>query len=222
MAAPPRRLADRRARKGIKKHRPEIIIVDMKDHVLGRAATVVAKQLLLGKKVTAVRCEKITIAGKPIRNHIKYLQFLRKRKLSNPKMGPFHHRAPTEVFLRTVRSMLPKKNKRGAHALRNLVAYEGIPTNVAGKGHRTVIPRAQRHYCYRNDRAYTVLGDLCTKVGWKYGAVVERAEKARIAKATRRHENNSKVRDAWKAARKQAVTKMAKKDVEVLKKFGQL
>ncbi|RNF05502.1 60S ribosomal protein L13a, partial [Trypanosoma conorhini] len=149
MVLPSRQKVDRRSRKGSKKHRPEIIVVDLKDHVLGRAAAIVAKQLLLGKKITAVRCEQLTIAGTEIRNKIKYLQFLRKRKLSNPKLGPFHHRSPSDIFLRTVRSMLPRYTKRGQKALRQLVAYEGVPTNVVRTGGRVVIPKAQRHYCYR-------------------------------------------------------------------------
>ncbi|RNF13301.1 60S ribosomal protein L13a, partial [Trypanosoma conorhini] len=68
-------------------------------------------------------------------------QFLRKRKLSNPKLGPFHHRSPSDIFLRTVRSMLPRYTKRGQKALRQLVAYEGVPTNVVRTGGRVVIPQ---------------------------------------------------------------------------------
>ncbi|CAJ1023276.1 hypothetical protein Q4I30_003145 [Leishmania utingensis] len=57
MALPSRKNVSRVQRKKAKKHRPEIIVIDLKDHVLGRAAAVVAKQLLLGKKITVVRCE---------------------------------------------------------------------------------------------------------------------------------------------------------------------
>ena len=220
--APSRKIAAYRARKGVKAHRHDITIVDLKDHVLGRAAAVVAKQLLLGKKITVVRCEKITMAGTEIRNKIKYLQFLRKRKLSNPKLGPFHHRAPSEVFLRTVRSMLPRYTKRGQKALRALVAYEGVPVNVVHKGHRVVIPKAQRHNCYKGERPYTVLGNLCKHVGWKYSDAVEKAETARIAKSQKAHEKNAKTRAAWKSARKEAISKIAPHNVEILKKFGQI
>lgn len=220
MVLPSRTVANRRVRKNASKHRPEIIVIDLKDHVLGRAASIVAKQLLLGKKITVVRCEKLTIAGSEIRNKIRYLNFLRKRKLSNPKLGPFHHRSPSDVFLRTVRSMLPRYTKRGQHALRHLVAYEGIPTNVARTGGRAVIPKAERHYCYRSERAYTVLGEMCKHVGWKYSDIVEKLETARKEKSARHHVKTQKVRDAWKSARKTAMTKMPKKNVEVLKKFG--
>lgn len=220
MGAPSRKVVDRRQRKGIKKHRPEIITVDLKDHVLGRAAAVIAKQLLLGKKITVVRCDKATIAGTEIRNKIKYLNFLKKKKLTNPKLGPFHHRSPSDIFVRTVRSMLPRYTKRGQKALRALVAYEGIPANVTRTGARVVIPKAQRFARYKSERAYTVLGNMCKHVGWKYSDVVEKLEKARIEKAVRQYKKNAKVRDAWKSARKEALTKVNKKNLDVLKKFG--
>lgn len=36
------------------------------------------------------------------RNQTKYAQFLRKRTNTNPKRGPFHFRAPSRIFWRTV------------------------------------------------------------------------------------------------------------------------
>jgi large subunit ribosomal protein L13Ae len=220
MGAPARKVVDRRVRKGMKKHRPDVITIDLKDHVLGRAAAVIAKQLLLGKKITVVRTEQVTIAGTEIRNKIKYLNFLRKRKLTNPKLGPFHHRSPADIFVRTVRSMLPRYTKRGQKALRALVAYEGIPANCTRTGGRVVIPKAQRFSCYKSERPYTVLGNMCKHVGWKYSAVVEKLEKARIEKAARQYKKTAGVRAAWKSARKEALGKINKKNLEVLKKFG--
>eukprot|EP00796_Vickermania_ingenoplastis_P001009 gene1009-601_t len=220
MAVPSRKNTARAQRKSAKKHRPEIVVIDLKDHVLGRAAAVVAKQLLLGKKITVVRCEQLNIAGTEIRNKIKYLQYLRKRKLTNPTLGPFHHRSPADVFTRTVRSMLPRYTKRGMKALHSLVAYEGVPANVVRAGGRVVIPRAQRHFCFRSERPYTVLGNMCKHVGWKYSDVVEKLEKARVEKAERHYKKQQKLRDAWKSARSAAIAKMPKHNVEVLKKFG--
>lgn len=41
---------------------------------------------------------------------LRYLDFLNKRHLVNPKKsGPFHHRAPSRIFQRTVRGMVPHK-----------------------------------------------------------------------------------------------------------------
>ncbi|EPY43495.1 large subunit ribosomal protein L13Ae [Angomonas deanei] len=116
--------------------------------------------------------------------------------------------------------MLPRYTKRGMTALHHLVAYEGIPVNMVRAGGRCVIPRAQRHLCYRKERAYTVLGNMCKHVGWKYSDIVEKLEAARKEKSTRYYKKQEGLRNAWASARKDAVKKMAAKDVEVLKKFG--
>lgn len=219
-AAPSRKNVARALRKKAKAHRPEITIVDLKDHVLGRAAAIVAKQLLLGKKITVVRTDELNLSGKEIRNKIKYANFLRKRHLSNPKKGPFHHRSPSDVFCRAVRGMLPFRTKRGHAALRRLVAYEGIPVNVASKGTRFVIPKAQTATRIRSERAVTVLGDMLTKMGWKYQPVVQQLEAARKEKAARFQKRTEKLRATWKKARSEAVKKMNKDNVAILKKFG--
>jgi len=215
-----RKLAARRTRKNVEKHRPEVHVVDLKDHVLGRAAAIIAKQLLLGKRITVVRADQLTIAGTEIRNKIKYLNFLRKRKLTNPKKGPFHHRSPADVFTRVVRGMLPRYTKRGQSALRRLVAYEGIPTNVARTGARVVIPKALRHDRLRADRAYTVLGQMCQHIGWKYKPIVDKLEAARKERSTRHWHKGAKLRAAWKKATADATKKINPKHSAVLKKFG--
>lgn len=44
------------------------IVIDGKGHLLGRLASIVAKQLLNGQKVTIVRCEEINMTGPFFRN----------------------------------------------------------------------------------------------------------------------------------------------------------
>lgn len=46
------------------------IIVDAKGHLLGRLASVLAKQVLSGQKVTVVRCEEINVSGSFFRNKV--------------------------------------------------------------------------------------------------------------------------------------------------------
>ncbi len=55
------------------------VIIDAKDHMMGRLASYVAKMILNGKRVVVVRCEEINISGNFYRNKLKYLDFLRKR-----------------------------------------------------------------------------------------------------------------------------------------------
>lgn len=39
------------------------IVIDGRDHLLGRLASIVAKELLAGQKVVIVRCEQMCISG---------------------------------------------------------------------------------------------------------------------------------------------------------------
>jgi large subunit ribosomal protein L13Ae len=217
---PTRSFTERRVRKGLKKHTPDTVIVDLKDHMIGRAAAVIAKQLLLGKKVTVVRTDEANIAGAEIRNKIKYLNFLRKKHTTNPKKGPFHRRSPSEVFTRVVRGMLPYYTKRGKLALRRLRAFEGVPVNVARNGGRVVIPKAERKTRLAKERKFTVLGNMCQHVGWKYKSVVDKLEAARKERSARHFAKRAAIRAKWDSARKEATKKISKGNLAILKKFG--
>ena len=58
---------------------------------------------------------------------VKYLDFLRKRCNVKPSRGPFHFRAPSRIFWRVVRGMVPHKTKRGMEAMNRLRVFEGVP-----------------------------------------------------------------------------------------------
>ena len=79
------------------------VVVDARHHMLGRLASIVAKELLNGQKVVVVRCEEICISGGLVRQKMKYMRFLRKRMNTKPSHGPIHFRAPSKIFWRTVR-----------------------------------------------------------------------------------------------------------------------
>merc|ERR1739838_1129333 len=102
-------------------------VIDAQGHLMGRLAATVAKNLLQGQKIVVVRCEGILISGNFYRNKLKYLDFLKKGTRTNPKKGPLHFRAPSKMFWRVVRGMLPHKLKRGAAAMDRLKVFEGIP-----------------------------------------------------------------------------------------------
>ena len=168
------------------------IVIDARGHLLGRLASTVAKQLLEGQKIVVVRCEEINITGALIRNKLKYLRFLDKACNTNPRGGHFHHRAPSKIFWRTVRGMLPHKLPRGALALGRMQVFEGVPPPY-DKTKRVVVPNALRVHRLKPQRKFTVLGRLSSEVGWKYGDVVSRLEERRKVKAA-----------AWFETQKQA------------------
>merc|ERR1712096_597763 len=65
----------------------------------------------------------------------------RKRCNVLPKRGPFHFRAPSKIFWRTVRGMTPHKTERGKDALKRLQTFEGVPPPYDHKK-KMVIPSA--------------------------------------------------------------------------------
>ena len=108
---------------------------------MGRLASIVAKNILNGNKVVVVRCEAINMSGNFYRNKLKYLKFLKLRCNVKPTRGPFHFRAPSKIFWRTVRGMIAHKTERGKAALKRLQAFEGVPPPY-DKKKKMVIPSA--------------------------------------------------------------------------------
>jgi len=159
------------------------LLIDARGHLMGRLASTVAKTLLQGQRVVVVRCEGINISGNFYRNKLKYLDFLKKRMNSNPSRGPYHFRAPSKIFWRVVRGMLPHKLYRGKDAMERLKVYEGIPPPY-DKQKRLVVPSCLRVLRLKPRRKYCQLSRLSHEVGWKYQTVVATLEKRRKLKST--------------------------------------
>ncbi|XP_031621634.1 60S ribosomal protein L13a [Contarinia nasturtii] len=180
------------------------VIIDGRGHLVGRLASVVAKNLLQGGKVVVVRCEELTLSGHFYRNKIKYLNYLRKRCNVNPARGPFHFRAPCRIFFKAVRGMIPHKTLRGQAALKRLRVFDGIPPAYEKK-RRVCVPTALRVLCLRSDRKYCKIGRLSHEVGWQYQDVVKNLERKRKAKLAL-HLKQMKVNNK--------LTKLARKNIE--------
>jgi large subunit ribosomal protein L13Ae len=159
----------------------KVVVVDCKNHLLGRLASIVAKELLSGQRVVCVRCEDINISGSFYRNKLKFLDKLKKRTNTNPAHGPYHFRAPSRVFHRVVRGMIPHKTYRGKCAMERLKAFDGIPEAYASMK-RMVIPDAFRITRLKPGRRYCVLGRISDEIGWKHKDAVQALEVARKEK----------------------------------------
>ena len=171
----------------------KLIVVDAKGHLLGRLASYIAKTLLsgtswssLGQRVAVVRAEGINITGSLFRNKVKFSEFLRKRLLTNPRRTFVHYRAPSRIFWRTVRGMLPHKTSRGAEALGRLKVFEGVPAPYDTKK-REVVPDALRAVKLSSFRKFCTLGDLSSEVGWGKKTLVEKLENKRRERASAWH-----------------------------------
>lgn len=87
--------------------------------------------------------------------------------------GPFHFRAPSRIFYKAVRGMIPHKTARGAAALERLKVFEGVPPPYDTQK-KMVVPQALRVLRLQPGRKYCTVGRLSHEVGWKYQDVVAR------------------------------------------------
>lgn len=156
--------------------------MDARHHMLGRLASILAKELLHGQRVVVVRCEEICMSGGLVRQKMKYLRFLRKRMNTKPSHGPIHFRAPSRILWRTIRGMIPHKTKRGAAALARLRAFEGVPPPY-DKKKRMVVPDALKVLRLQAGHKYCLLGRLSKEVGWHHFDTIRELEEKRKAKA---------------------------------------
>merc|ERR1712232_745800 len=152
---------------GFKMPFEKMVVIDARGHLMGRLASFVAKETLLGQKVVVVRCEELVISGSFIRNKLKLLMKRNKRMNTNPKKGPFHHRSPADMFIRVVRGMIPHKQYRGSAAFQRIKCLEGIPEPFNS---------IQR---LKPGRKFSCLGKLASDLGWGYKDIVQKYEEKR-------------------------------------------
>ena len=169
------------------------IIIDAKGHIMGRLASILAKELLAGQRIVVVRCEKMVLTGSLFRRRTEYMEFVHKKHVTNPKRsGPYHYKAPSRMFWRAIRGMLPHKSQRGKAALERLKIFEGIPHPYSLRK-RICVPIALKAVRLQSGRKHCLLGDLSTKVGWNQAAVVEKLEDKRESRAALYFEKKTKL-----------------------------
>ena len=138
--------------------------------------------------------------------------------IHNPSRGPFHLRAPSRIFARTVRGMLPHKTPRGGAAMERLKVFEGVPPPY-DKERRMVVPEALRVLRLKPGRKFCTLKRLSSEMGWKYEAVVEKLEGQRKVKSAAFYQaKKAKSRAANKAEAEAGEGMQATK--ETLASFG--
>ncbi len=101
-----------------------MIIIDAKDLIVGRIATVAAKQALLGEDIAIINSEYSVLSG-----HRKMIlaNWQRKRSMGTWATGPFYHRSPDRMLRRMIRGMLPYKQEKGRSAYKRIMCYLGVP-----------------------------------------------------------------------------------------------
>lgn len=165
-----------------------------------------------GQRIVVVRCEGLNITGSLFRNKVKFHEFLRKRLLTNPRRTFIHYRAPSRMFWRTIRGMVPHKTAKGAEAMGRLKVFEGVPAPY-DTTKRQVIPDALRCVKLTSFRKFCKLGDLSSQVGWGKQELIENLENKRKERATTWHK---------KRIAKAATTRKTRNQSEISKVRTQL
>lgn len=135
-------------------------IYDAENQIVGRLASVVAKQLLGGEKIAVVNSEKAVLSGNPRQKTVFYHERVRR---GDPIHGPFFPRQPNEILRRAVRGMLPWDRSRGRTAFKNLKVFIGVPDEFKGKTfERVALAEASKLKV-----KYITLDDISTSLGAK-------------------------------------------------------
>ena len=162
------------------------VVIDGRGHMLGRLSSVVAKELLNGQRIVVVRCDQINVSGSLFRNVLKRQEITNKRNNTNPRRNAIHYKAPSRLFWKTTRGMLPHKTSRGAACLERLKVFEGIPFPYDHKK-RVVVPQALKVLRLKSHRKFCSLGDLAAKCGWTKQGIINSLEERRKVKAAKFH-----------------------------------
>ena len=139
-----------------------MIVIDGKDLIVGRVATFVAKQALLGETVKIINCEHMYFTGG---KEFLIAETHRRRVQGTWEKGPFYFRRPDRLVRRVVRGMIPYKTARGSAAYKRVLCYIGMPEAYKTEKH-IVIDKA--HIKKVPNLRYTSVGELSKMMGAKF------------------------------------------------------
>ena len=138
-------------------------VIDGSDHIMGRLATHVAKQLLSGEEIIIVNAERVVITGRKEQILEDYKSRRDRGVKGRNRMGPYYPRMPDRMLKRTIRGMLPSQEPRGRTAIKKLKVYIGTPKELANEKAikiDTALDRGATRKIY--------LGDVAIWLGAKY------------------------------------------------------
>lgn len=138
-------------------------VIDANGLILGRLASIVAKQLLSGdEKIYIVNAEKAVISGSRATTLKDYRET---RVRGATEFGPYFPKRPDRILKRTIRGMLPYKKTRGRDAMSRLKVYVGVPSELKGAETITITNVDMRRL---SSSKYIELGEVSQKMGSKF------------------------------------------------------
>ena len=111
------------------------MIIDARNLILGRLATIAAKKALLGEEIYIVNCENAVISGS--KKHV-LSKYKTKASRGSQFKGPFIPKTPDRFVKRAIRNMLPYKKPRGRDAFKRIKCHRSLPTTMKDKKPETL------------------------------------------------------------------------------------
>ena len=141
-------------------------IINGEGHILGRLASIVAKRLLNGERITILNADKIVVSGDRKMVIESYKLLFEVGTLRNPyRHGVRRPRNPENIVRRAIRGMLPIDKPKGRAAYRRLKVFSGIPPEYSDKADKMI--KIEDALATRLGRKYTTLAEVAIQMGWK-------------------------------------------------------
>ncbi len=137
------------------------INIDATNAILGRLASYVAKQALLGNSINVFNCELAVVSGRVGATKARYFHLI--FETGRPEKGPFISRMPDRFVRRSIRGMVEHKQGRGREAFERIMCYMGVPVEFKDKKLVKVAKEASELPKLR----YQTIGELCVSLGGK-------------------------------------------------------
>lgn len=134
-------------------------LIDATNLKIGRLASHVAKMALNGEEINIINAEFAVITG--TRQDL-INSYLEKRDVGSRYKGPFFPKKPDRILKRTIRGMLPYKEKKGREALSRVKTFLGRPEEFDGLETETIEGAKIK---MMEKRKYLVLGELSQLIG---------------------------------------------------------
>lgn len=139
-----------------------VIYVDATGHVAGRLCSIVASEIIRGKRIVVLNAEKAVLSGKRDTIFEAWKQRLELGSKVNPIYGPLHPRRPDNILWRMVRGMVPKTKAKGTLGLKRLRVYMGVPQKYTG----VKLIKFEQAMATRPLPMYTTIEEVAHNIGW--------------------------------------------------------
>lgn len=107
-------------------------IIDGRGFVLGRLASLAAKQALRGEEVVIVNSREVIITGN--RHNIEENYHQKRGRVGTLQVGPKYPKRADLFVKRSIRGMLPNyREGRGKESFKRIKCYVGVPKEYEGK-----------------------------------------------------------------------------------------